>query len=412
MIPNDALSRLRLAADASVLPTAPTQKLSDVLSDLIPGQRLMAQIQALLTNGSYRATVAQREIVLALPFAAKSGDTLELEVQELEGKLTLAFVGKQATGAEQHPQQDSVASNLSRTGQMIADLLPKSQGKDGQAKPVPLNAANPLLPTPPQKGVDIAPALRQAISQSGMFYEAHQAQWVSGSLPKEALFAEPQGRLSTALQTPGNQPTGTSAPLSQQAASFVKEALDNAGGNPGNANDAIGTKAPAAGSLQSLGVPSKDFVDNTPSRTPAPEMQRSVDAPPSPVKLELAPIVQNQLEALATQNFSWQGQVWPGQQMDWDITANPDRKGSLDGEEPESWKTQLRLRFPSLGGVDAVLSLKGNSDIEVSIRADNETTRHALRLNAPDLVQHLADAGLKLNQFGVSKPPSANEQIP
>ena len=40
----------------------------------------MAEIQAMLPNGSYRAVVAQREITLALPFSAKSGDSLELEV--------------------------------------------------------------------------------------------------------------------------------------------------------------------------------------------------------------------------------------------------------------------------------------------------------------------------------------------
>lgn len=414
MIPSDVLSRLRLTADSAVQQTAPAQKLSDVLSDLVPGQRLMAQIQALLPNGSYRATVAQREIVLALPFAAKSGDTLELEVQESEGKLTLAFIGKQATGTEPTGIQDSVASKLSRTGQMIAELLPKAQGKEGQAKPVPLNAAAPLLPTPPQSATEIAPVLKQAIAQSGMFYEAHQAQWVNGSLPKEALFAEPQGKFSAALlasQGNASQPaTLPSTPVftdAEAAQSLIKE--DSA---QSPAKEGVSPKDMSGSASSSNTIGAKESLLSTQARAASgAETARHPEPSSGPVKPELAPIVQNQLEALATQNLSWQGQIWPGQQMEWQISANPDRKGGLDGEIPESWQTQLKLRFPSLGGVDAVLSLKAGNEIEIAIKAEHETTRHSLRLNSPELMQQLADAGLSLVQFGVGKPPVKDEQV-
>ena len=39
--------------------------------------------------------------------------------------------------------------------------------------------------------------LKQAITQSGMFYEAHQAEWVEGRLAKATLLQEPQGKLSS-----------------------------------------------------------------------------------------------------------------------------------------------------------------------------------------------------------------------
>ena len=42
---------------------------------------------------------------------------------------------------------------------------------------------------------DLAPVLKQALTQSGVFYEAHQARWVAGQLPTEALRQEPQGRM-------------------------------------------------------------------------------------------------------------------------------------------------------------------------------------------------------------------------
>ena len=85
MIPADLASRLRLASETSVQPLSPTKDISDSLSDLVPGQRVMAEIQAQLPNGAYRALVAQRELVLSLPFSAKSGDSLELQVVEVFG---------------------------------------------------------------------------------------------------------------------------------------------------------------------------------------------------------------------------------------------------------------------------------------------------------------------------------------
>ncbi|MBV5350506.1 hypothetical protein JZU71_05155, partial [bacterium] len=37
----------------------------------------------------------------------------------------------------------------------------------------------------------------QAITQSGMFYESHQAEWIEGRYQKADLLQEPQGKLSS-----------------------------------------------------------------------------------------------------------------------------------------------------------------------------------------------------------------------
>ncbi|HHT9057282.1 TPA: flagellar hook-length control protein FliK, partial [Burkholderia cenocepacia] len=42
-------------------------------------------------------------------------------------------------------------------------------------------------------------ALAQAVSESGLFYESHLAQWLAGQRPLAALMREPQARLATAL---------------------------------------------------------------------------------------------------------------------------------------------------------------------------------------------------------------------
>ena len=81
MIPPDVASSLRTiindpqaaAREAQAQPVAATQRITEILSNLVPGQRIFAEIQAMLPNGSYRATVAQRDVTLALPFSAKAG---------------------------------------------------------------------------------------------------------------------------------------------------------------------------------------------------------------------------------------------------------------------------------------------------------------------------------------------------
>jgi hypothetical protein len=78
MIPPDVASGLRLilpdqqaATNAQTQPVVAAQKVADVLSNLVPGQRVLAEIQALLPNGNYRAIVGQRISRLPSPSPPK-----------------------------------------------------------------------------------------------------------------------------------------------------------------------------------------------------------------------------------------------------------------------------------------------------------------------------------------------------
>jgi hypothetical protein len=86
MIRTDFANRLQPAADLALRPTPPAQEITDRLAGLVVGQRLLAEIQTLLPNGSYRAVIDQRSVTLALPFAAQTGDAIELEVTESDGQ--------------------------------------------------------------------------------------------------------------------------------------------------------------------------------------------------------------------------------------------------------------------------------------------------------------------------------------
>ena len=376
MIPPDVASRLRLIVPeqpAAPQPVMPARQLTDVLSNLIPGQRLMAEIQALLPNGTYRAVVGQRDVTLALPFSAKAGDSLELEVVESEGKLTLAFVTNRGDGKTAAVDTQSVPTSLSRTGQLIGDLL-AGVGEDGKrAKPATLNGNMPLLTKMPANPADLVPILKNALASSGMFYEAHQARWVEGKVSTDALLQEPQGKLSPVIKEARGE---TSMPVS--------------GGGKG---EEATSKIP--GSVQAAGATSEN-ESTAASRTAA----QTSGAPA--VNQQVAPLVQQQLDALATQNYVWQGQVWPGQQMHWEISEDGSGRQPDSEDEAQRWQTSLILRLPGLGGIEARIRLLPGSAVDIALRTDREDSRQRLAAATGELGKQFDDAGLALAACTVS----------
>lgn len=387
MIPPDVASSLRQvlpdqhsATSAQPQPVASAARIADVLSNLVPGQRVMAEIQALLPNGSYRAMVAQREVTLALPFSAKPGDSLELEVTESDGKLTLA-VAAQAGAKSQREAQESVATSLSRTGKLIGDLLGEIDSQGHRAPPAPLNASRPLVANMPLHAGDLAPVLKQALTQSGMFYEAHQARWAAGQLSTASLLQEPQGQHSQPQQPPESPPLSTSpAPL----AAPENEPSPSVPGLPKETSPNFQLEAKAA----------------------PPSLQHAT--PGTGIPADLAPLVQQQLDALATQTFAWQGQIWPGQQMHWEIEQQAEeRSANSDDESAVRWRTRLKLDLPRLGGIAASLSLRPGGEVGIELTSESADSETQLEGAAAQLVEQMAAAGLKLTQFSVKHGETA-----
>ena len=361
MIPADVASRLQnqATADVAVRPAAPVKEVSDRLSDLVAGQRVMAEIQAALPNGTYRALINQRDVTLALPFSARSGDALELLVTESDGKKALAVVAHREASSGRF-SGESVSTTLSRTGQFIAQLLGEGRETPGRATALPLNAGKPVASAPPLDAPDIAPSLKQAISESGMFYESHLARWVDGGLPTEALLREPQGKLASASALPAGDRTDAAAAGRAPSSTEAETALF--------AGKGVGTT-------------------------------HGGDQPVAP---QTQAIVQQQLEALATHHFAWQGFVWPGQEMRWEIDEDAQGPAPDDGESAERWRTRLSLRLPTLGQIDARIELRGDR-LLLAIDVDNAQAKNLMRAQIESLRQRLLDAGLIVASVGVDE---------
>ena len=398
MIPSDVASRLQVSADTALRPVAPAQEIADRLSGLAAGQKVMAEIQSMLPNGTYRALINQRSITLALPFAAKSGDSLELQVTESDGKLALAVVASLDEGGK--TAAATTSATLSRTGQLISTLFSEAQDAKGGPLTTPLNANQPISATP-LSAQDLLPQLKQAITQSGMFYESHQAEWVEGRFSKAALLQEPQGQLSSPA-TLAAQAQADAAPA--LTANTLPAAAQPTGG--ALANEAAAPLPPtAAADAAEVNAARRPGSDGA----PAGEVGKASTTPGQLVAPQAQALVQQQLEALATQNFSWQGQIWPGQEMRWEIEEDAGRNSAGDDETAARWATQLHLTLPHLGSVDARIRLQGN-EITLQMTAGSEETRALMRASGVALRSQLGEAGITLSSMGVAATDESDDQ--
>lgn len=223
-------------------------------------------------------------------------------------------------------------------------------------------------------------ALSQSVQTSGLFYESHLAQLAGGKTTLQALRQEPQGRIAPQSAPEGNAarnlPPGQNAPHAQPAAP--------GGGTPAAAGGGAGAEAAqaptAAGQPHTAPVPGID-----------PQAQL---------------LVRQQLEVLANQAFVWQGEAWPGADMQWEVRRRPQDEDGERDFEGDHWSTRLNLHLPSLGDVQARLSLSGDQLV--------------MRLTAPQSAERLGQAieplrarllahGLRASQLSVQARDQDND---
>jgi len=123
----------------------------------------------------------------------------------------------------------------------------------------------------------------------------------------------------------------------------------------------------------------------------------------------LAGLMSQQLSVLENQRLSWQGEVWPGQRMDWDIYQE-----QRDRDESEQWanempvnednpiSSELTLHLPRLGKVSAKISLV-DGRMRINVFADQEKTLDTLNNQRQTLVEAIVKNGQQLDALTLAK---------
>ena len=359
VIPPDAGVRMRMQAEASLVEQLqPVRPISSDLPDLRPGQAFTARVIESLPENTYKALVAGRQLTLQLPEGAETGDTLELVLIDRTPKMLIARRAESPLAADA-ANQPYAYSKISTAGRMIGQLLLR---ENEMPQPAALNRGQPLLAHPPASAAELVPNLAKAVSQSGLFYESHQAQWLAGRRPLVSLRAEPQGQLPV-------PPRPVTEGVSSVATPTVEAAPES-------------RAAPAAATAARVDIAATGIPD------------------------EVRPLVQQQLDAATSQRLAWHGEAWPGQGIDWKIerdTTDEHPSGQADAEAPR-WTTTLRLTMPRLGAIDAQLQLTG-SNLRLRIAAPDGRALEALRGQAAELTRALAEAGLTIATLDIYREP-------
>lgn len=254
---------------------------------------------------------------------------------------------------------NDLTTELSSTATLIARL-----SSPGTPRPGLITAMQPLLPAPPLAGAPVAAQLAQAISGSGLFYESHQAEWVEGRRALGRLATEPQARLQ----------------LHQVPALPVPQAENGESAAPAGSSTA--TQAAAA------------LLHSHP---------------------DTLPLVRSQLDALDSRRLLWSGELWPGQQAQWEISLDEDEDQSRrDHEAPlesGSLQTRISLVLPRLGTVIATLQTRGDST-GIRIEAASADSARAMQNDAAGLRTALAAAGVVLRELQVAQIAVAPRALP
>lgn len=283
-------------------------------------------------------------------------------------------------------------------------------------------------PAPPLSASLLASTLAKTVDTSGLFYESHIVQWLAGQRPLAALSTEPQALAGAPVldapelqaivdQVPwvdenllsnngthsANDPTIpvrlVQAPQNPQQAAALAATL-RAASNPF-------TGASGFGGWSSSPADNAFAFGSKSALTQDPAVQASIASGIDPSTI---PLVRQQLDLFATNQFRWSGEAWPNTKFDWEIEPYRREPGDAEGiDSDRAWRTRVTLSLPTLGHVDADLVLSGQ---QLMIRL-NTGGNSAIRLSADsdNFRQQLAAAGLQLTGLTVRATDAADDLL-
>ncbi|GAB3537626.1 hypothetical protein GCM10027343_01290 [Noviherbaspirillum agri] len=327
------------------------------------GREMQAIVDSALDDGTYLVKISDAMARMALPVGTKVGDTL-----------SMIFIAKEPRPTFLLTQQGSSTASLSTAARLIDHLLHAAQ-QDGA--PTSVDGQMPLLAAagafdPKQ----LAAAMQKSLGFSGLFYESHLQEWLSGGRSLADIKQEPQARLGT----------GASQELAP---------------NLGNLD--IGK---LAGHLREIGLGAQHLANliSQAQRHPGADadlISQHQLAPLPTLDPEAARLINLQLNTLEHQQFRWNGEFWPGQPMEWEVTEEKNGNGQSP-EEQSTWSSVVRFALPHLGDVSATIRLVGDR-VHIQVDTADDDAAATLRAHSALLADALEAAGSPLDSLLVKR---------
>jgi hypothetical protein len=113
-------------------------------------------------------------------------------------------------------------------------------------------------------------------------------------------------------------------------------------------------------------------------------------------------VVNKQLDALENQTIRWSGNIWPGQQMDWQLAFEQEETSQSPTNESEDQiiVSVIELTLPNLGKVQARLTL-GDKALTIQFKAEKPQTESLFQQEIADLKKTFNANGQELKAMEV-----------
>jgi hypothetical protein len=357
----EAPSPVEASADAR-------QELYQRFAQIAVGSKLQADVLSLINDGTFLVQVADTNVRMSLPADTRVGDSLSLTLLGTDPRPTFLL----------DTEAESTTTNLSSAAQLITDIL---QNAEDQNAPAVLKGKAPLAPSPAallsdSYGQQLATTLHDMLSTSGLFYESHIQEWMTGQRTIADLMEEPQAQASKLL--------------SFKAETLV-QAVQNEAQPRASEHTSLATPANTQLSqhVQSLPLNADTIIHNRGDNIMSTESMQMINL---------------QLHTLEHNQVVWRGELFPGQQLEWEI--NEDNSRGSAGQEQSAWQSSVRFKLPTLGTVSATIHLLGDR-VHIQINTQTEGVANTLQAYGSKLSDALAAAGSPLDSLLIKKDGNA-----
>jgi len=402
------------AASAAPAVAAPRQEAFQRALSQMVGQTLPAQVLSKFSDGSFLVRVADTNARMLLPNGINTGDELPLTVVSGQPRATLQVgagspqAGQLATfvagdqmpdmpAQGRLPSQEAAILNLSGKQPQAAGGAEAGQAGAAQAQGRTLSPGAALLSKAPLVPADQLPSLGKDTPQAALS-------------PAARAIAS---ALASAYTTPGMPVTiNGKAPLSAGGppdTGKLSQGLQRALGDSGLFYESHVAKwAEGKRSLQDLQREpqmQRQGAAQGAGQSQADAVAKALAGP----DLSAAQMINQQLHTHEQGKVMWQGEAWPGQQMQWLVERDQQgeagdkggRREGRDGEADPVWRSGVRFRFPMLGKVAANVTLVGDQ-VHIAVQSGSEDTAATLRAWASALQQAMDAAGAPLTSLAIN----------
>lgn len=111
-------------------------------------------------------------------------------------------------------------------------------------------------------------------------------------------------------------------------------------------------------------------------------------------------MVAQQLQVLEQHRVMWQGEVWPGQSMQWQVSERESSQHSADDPSLNSLQSNLSLKLPRLGEVNVRITMV-NGRFSVRVQPLESGSVREMQSSRSLLAMNLQAAGLKLESLQI-----------